>query len=193
MSIKEQAQRVLATMPPETRFNAADQAAFAKHSALMASWEDTVVQVFYDTLYAHGETRAIFHDGERPAREEMLRGWWRRTTAKPIDDSYWEWMTQVGLVHIVRRVTNPMMLGMWDLVIDLIRKQSSAQLSADDANALTSAWTRLAATVGALIGESYLDNYLACLESATGMSRTLMETMAMNEIQALLDAARAGR
>lgn len=34
----------------------------------------------------------------------------------PIDDNYWAWMSMVGLIHVIRRVTNPMMLSMTDFV-----------------------------------------------------------------------------
>lgn len=45
----------------------------------MRGWVDQVVQGFYDTLFAHPPTRAIFREGERPAREKTLRDWYLRT------------------------------------------------------------------------------------------------------------------
>ena len=39
-------------------------------------WVDSVVQFFYDTIFAHARTAAVFHDGERPAREKTLQDWY---------------------------------------------------------------------------------------------------------------------
>jgi len=75
----------------------------AEHAAVIAANADALVAFgpeiakgFYDTLYGHGPTEEIFHEGERPMREQTLIGWWERTARGPIDDDYWAWMAMVG-------------------------------------------------------------------------------------------------
>jgi len=74
----------------------------AEHAAVIAANADALVAFgpeiakgFYDTLYGHGPTEEIFHEGERPMREQTLIGWWERTARGPIDDDDWAWMAMV--------------------------------------------------------------------------------------------------
>ena len=36
------------------------------------AWVDEIVKIFYDTAFGHQRTAAVFHTGERPAREVVL-------------------------------------------------------------------------------------------------------------------------
>lgn len=47
----------------------------AKHTQL---WADEFVQMFYDTLFACPFTKDMFHEGERPKREQTIREWYLR-------------------------------------------------------------------------------------------------------------------
>ncbi|MDW8091786.1 MAG: protoglobin domain-containing protein [Meiothermus sp.] len=167
----ELAKRALATLPPEDRFTPEDAALLQSEKDYLLGLGEGLVQAFYDSLFAHPPTREVFQEGERPAREETLRSWWRRTVEGPFDEAYWAWQAYVGLLHVRRKVTNTMMWGHAGLVARYVGAQA---LSAGKP-ALAEAAQRLMATVGAVIGEAYQEVYLEVLAEATGQSRALIE------------------
>ncbi|RTG93474.1 globin [Thermus scotoductus] len=164
------AQEFWSQLPPQARFRPLEDAkTFARHKEAMRSWVDAVVQGFYNTLFAHPATRAIFREGERPAREKTLRDWYLRTVEGPFNGQYFAWQTLVGLVHVRRGVTNAMMAAMWNWVVDTVSRLARQTLPQGEAEALADAWRRLGFTVMALISESYLHAYLEALAQAEGV------------------------
>jgi hypothetical protein len=156
MNMLEIAQSAIDQMPPACRFSARDGQAVLVHQEFLLALEPQMIKLFYDTLFEHPPTAAVFIEGERPARELTLSGWWRRTVTAPLDAQYFAWMASVGLAHVFRGVSNPMMLGMADLVATFVAEQAfRAPLSRDDAAALAEAFSRLAGTVGAVITHGY--------------------------------------
>lgn len=162
----EIAKEALAQMPPETRFRPEDAAVIARHKDTLLSWTEELVGAFYDTLFAHPPTARVFREGERPEREETLRRWWRRTVEGPFDLDYWAWQAYVGLVHLKRDVSNPMMLGHAAFV---------ARFVADRLPEAAPSVNRLMATVAALIAEGYKEVYLKAAREITGQSKELLE------------------
>lgn len=177
---------ILQQMPPNTRFREEDAQIIQKHHAQLAALEDKLVQGFYDMLFEHPPTNQIFIEGERPAREETLRVWWRRTLDGPFDSNYWNWQALVGLIHVKRKVKNPMMIAMWGWILTTIKQELAADLEADALNALQASFVRLAATVQSLTAESYLEHYIKALQGATGFKPGLLERLVANEVDDLL-------
>lgn len=173
---------ILGQMPPSTIFSAADGAIFDKHKDLMLSWTPDIVQGFYDLLYGHAPTAEIFHDGERPKLEQTLINWWNRVVHGPRDDAFWDWMTFVGLIHVVRRVKNPMMIAAWSFVESEAIRRSSATLSAEEAGEFIGALSRFGLTFNALVGESYIIHYLEAVSNSTGSSSALLDRLVLTEI-----------
>ncbi|WP_038045256.1 protoglobin domain-containing protein [Thermus caliditerrae] len=165
------AQRTLEEMPPEDRFSEEDAALVLRHRELLLGLEERLVQLFYDSLYSHPATRAVFRERERPERERTLREWWRRTLSGPFDQDYWAWQAYVGLAHVRRGVTNPMMLGHAALVARAVGEA----VREVEGGALTGAVSRLMATVSALIANGYHEVYLEAASQITGQSRSLLE------------------
>jgi hypothetical protein len=188
-ALREITTAILAQMPPANRFSPEDAQVILSHKALLASLEEKLVQGFYDTLFDHAPTRAIFVDGERPAREETLRRWWQRTIAGPFDDHYWEWQTLVGLIHVKRGVENPMMISMWGWTLTTLQNELEAALPPADLACLLKSFLRLAATAQALTAESYLKHYIKALAGATGFELGLLDRLVHNEVDDLLRAA----
>lgn len=192
MDLEQLQAEILSEMVPASVVNAADAAAIARHTDLLLGLEDRLVTGFYDELYAHRPTAAVFDLDERPAREETLRLWWRRTVTGPLDDGYWSWMGLVGVVHIRRGVRNPMMLSMMAFVERLVaREVAAAGLPADEAEALGEAFNHLTATASAVIAESYTQSYVGALQALGGLNPKLLANMLAIEIRALEDGARA--
>lgn len=182
MNLSEIREMIINQMPLETRFTLEDAKTIEKHKALLLSWQEDVIQGFYNLVFSHPSTSSIFHPGERPAREDTLRNWWNRVANGPIDNNFWDWMTYVGLVHIRRKVKNPMMLSVWGFVLELIRSKAYSSLSIEEATSLVSAFTRFGQTVTSLVADSYLKG----IAEATGTSLPLLENLASQEIEALL-------
>lgn len=185
------AQRALDEMPPASRLRPEDAEVIGRHRDLLLSWEAQVVGSFYDTVYGHPTTARVFKDGERPAREATLEGWWRRTAMGPLDDDYFAWMALVGLVHVIRRVSNPMMLSMAGFVRQTIIEQlRAAGLEESEHEALSDAFNRLTAQVGAIITYSYDHAVVDALFNVAGMPPALLERLRDQEVTDTLSSAR---
>ena len=189
-SLSELTHKIIDQMPPTTRFQAADAQLLTKHKELLLSLEPKLVAIFYDTLFAHATTRAIFTADERSAREDTLRHWWRRTIHGPFDETYWTWQALVGVVHVKRKVKNPMMISMWGLMLATIRKELAGHIAPEEIDELMDGMERLASTVQSLTAESYLEHYIAALREATGFNAELLDRMVATQVDDLLAAAK---
>lgn len=187
------AQEFWSQLPPSARFRPLEDArAFSRHKELMRGWVGQVVQGFYDTLFGHPATWAIFREGERPAREKTLRDWYLRTVEGPFNGQYFAWQTLVGLVHVRRGVTNAMMAAMWNWVVDTVSRLARERLSQEEAQALADAWRRLGFTVMALISEGYLHAHLEALAQAEGVEVGIFLQRAQQEAARLLASLSPG-
>lgn len=191
MRITELSAQIIDQLVPATLVTDDDRAVIAANRDFLLGLEDALVTTFYDTLYAHPATAAVFEEGERPAREQTLRDWWRRTVAAPLDEGYFAWMALVGVVHIRRGVQNPMMLSMFHLVSDVVHAEALAQLGPDAAEELRLAFSHLSSTVSSIISESYTKGYLAALQDLAGLDPKLTERMLHIELRELEANARA--
>ncbi len=190
--MSELVQKILTEMPPEWRFRPEDGAVIQKHKDLLLSLTEELVQGFYDGLFAHPATRAVFREGERPQREETLRAFWIRVAQGPHDEGFWRWMAWVGVVHIRRRVKNPMMLAAWGYIVNLCHRKLLESLPAGEAQALLDALVRLGKTTQALIAEGYLEVTLKAVQQAGGMSEGLLDTLVAVELASLEKELRGG-
>jgi hypothetical protein len=178
-------------VPPGRRFQQADSDVITSHRDLLLSLEPDLVASFYDTLFAHPPTAAVFTEGERPAREDQLGNWWRRTVTGPHDERYFAWMAMVGLVHVVRGVSNPMMLAMKDHVVDfVVDRTQEAGLHPDEADELAGAFSRLFSTIAAIIALGYDRAVVGALYSVAGMPEALLTRLRTQEAAASLERAR---
>ena len=169
----------------------------AEHAAVIAANADALVALgpeiatgFYDTLYGFGSTAKIFHEGERPMRERTLVGWWDRTVRGPIDDDYWAWMAMVGLTHVVRHVTNPMMLAMADYVAQFVATNSfRLRLSEADRIRLVEGFDRVASMTRSVITYGYDHAMSSALYERAGIPEALLTRLGDQTIRdALVDA-----
>jgi hypothetical protein len=182
-------------MPPAVRFRESDALVIARHQQALLDLEPEVVKGFYDTLYAHPATSSIFVEGERPDREITLSNWWRRTVNGPLDEEYFAWMAMVGLVHVARGVTNPMMLSMASFVA-LFVAEKAARLPVDrtEAEALAEAFKRLSTAVGMVITFGYDRAYdravLTALDELAGIPQKLFRRLLAQEVNSEVAQAR---
>lgn len=185
VNLTELTEHIFEQMPPSTRFRPEDAAVIKKHHDILLTWGEDLVQGFYNTLFEHPPTAGVFVEGERPQREESLRQWWKRTLAGPFDQEYWEWQAYVGLIHYIRRITNPMMIAMWDWVLVQVEEHATAELPPEEVAKVVRAFSRLSSSVTALISESYIEHYLEAVGDASGIERALLDRLARTEIESM--------
>ena len=178
--LKEIARQAIEDMAEEARFRPEDHQVLLKHKDKLLALTDELVKAFYDPLFATPNTRKVFHEGERPEREKTLRDWWKRTIEGPVDEDYWAWQAYVGLIHVKRVVTNPMMLGQAFMIEDLVRTHL------DDPE-VAGAMRRLMATVAAIIAYGYERAQLLSVEESTGMGQELIRTNTRLGVERLLE------
>ncbi|MDO5698583.1 MAG: protoglobin domain-containing protein [Dermatophilus congolensis] len=181
----------LESMPPQARFGPQDRSVLLRYTDYLLSLEDEFVTGFYDTLFEHPPTRAVFSDDERPMREESLREWWQRTVRGPIDDDYFAWMAMVGLVHVVRGVANPMMLAMCEHAAHFADTAvARAGLPPEEADAVVDAFRRFTTSVGAVITYGYDQAVSDALFNIAGMRKGLLHRLRDQEVTEALTQAR---
>lgn len=185
------AERAIEEMPPVSRLRAQDSETIGRHQDALLALETDLIRGFYDTVYGHPNTAAVFTGDERHDREQTLSEWWRRTVSGPLDEDYFAWMALVGLVHVIRRVSNPMMLSMVNYVRQSVVDQSQAwPIDPADRHALAGAFGRLSAQVGAVITYSYDHAVVDALFNAAGMPPALLERLRDQEVSSTLSQAR---
>jgi len=176
----EVAQKAINDMPPETRFRPEDSEAIKAHADLILPLAGEFVTGFYDILFAHEPTRAVFEEGERAVREKTLADFLAQVVNGPHDDKFFAWLAFVGPVHVVRQVSNPMMLAMLDYMVLFIMKKFAGH---ENAAAVTEAFIRLAATLGAIIAYGYEVAWQEALQNVVGMPPALVQRMVYEEAQ----------
>jgi hypothetical protein len=190
-TMSQVAARAVELMPPASRFRPQDAEVIAAHTDWLLTLEHDLVAAFYDTLYDHGPTAAVFTAGERPMREATLSNWWQRTANGPLDDRYFSWMALVGLVHVLRGVENPMMLAMADHVVGLVADAAAgAGLPSGETEHLVEAFRRLASAVRAIITCGYDQAVVGALYNVAGMPEGLVRRLRDQEVAAALATAR---
>ncbi|HET9657364.1 MAG TPA: protoglobin domain-containing protein [Kineosporiaceae bacterium] len=195
-TMREVAHAAMNQIPPECRVRTRDAEIIQRYRDALLALEPDVIKGFYDTLYSHPATAAVFVDGERQAREGTLSNWWRRTVNGPLDEAYFTWMATVGLVHVVRRVSNPMMLSMAGYVASMVgEKVAEMQLDHAEAEALVEAFRRLSSTVGSIISFGYDRAYDKAVQMAlfdlAGMPEALFQRLVTQEVNSALTRARS--
>jgi len=178
--LKEIARQAMEDMAQETRFRPEDHQVLLKHKDRLLALTDELVRAFYDPLFATPNTQKVFHEGERPEREKTLRDWWQRTIEGPVDEDYWAWQAYVGLLHVKRVVTNPMMLGQAFLIEGVVRRHVKEP-------EVLEAMNRLMATVAAIIAYGYEKAQLLSIEETTGTSQELIKTNVRVGVEKLLE------
>ncbi len=190
-SMYEVARMAIDQIPPACRVRPEDGEVISRHQDALLALGPDVVQVFYDTLYEHEATSKVFVEGERPMREQTLVDWWQRTVRGPLDDNYWAWMAMVGLIHVVRRVTNPMMLSMAEFVASFLAENiHRVPASDEERKAIVEAFNRVASMTSAVITWGFDHAVSSALFEVAGMPEALLARLRDTEIRDALVTAR---
>ena len=80
-----------------------------------------VVTLAYDYLLSRPESAGYFQEASHLAERKMtLRGWWTRTTTKPMDGNFHSYMSRVADAHVKDGGTHPNVVIPADLTIALM-------------------------------------------------------------------------
>ena len=180
--IKKEFQAGLDTIKTLTGISQADFDTLREISATALPWTDEIVQVFYDTLFAHARTAAVFHAGERPAREDTLREWYKSIFNEKDSQEFWLKQGRIGFAHIRRRVNNEFMIGMANRVTDMFTTKSLAAFGPEKGLKVSLAFGRVLKTVVGLTAEGYdVASQLAFSES-TGAEPALINRLIQDSV-----------
>ncbi len=160
----------------------------------IASWAPELVAVFYDTLYALDETKAVFKEGERPKVEKTLADWVVAIANGRKRSEFWEHQWFIGLLHVKRNVKNLYMLGMMNRVQQVVLANCVKTYDKDRAYQVFEAFLRISGAISALIAESYglvVENSTQAGLSKVGMNPALLKRIKDTQIDKMLEEAKA--
>ncbi len=178
---------VLETMLKLTGYTPQDAQTLAETYEVTSQWAEELTQAFYDLLFSYPPTAAVFKPGERPAREETLKNWYRRVVSGQIDQEFWLWQWRVGLIHIPRRVPNDFMLGMMSRVQQLFLQKCLEAWPAPRAVEVFLAFKRVTDVVAGLIAEGYMRGHQLAMKELLGFRQELLDRMMDMEVETLVD------
>jgi hypothetical protein len=168
---------IIGQMPRDDRFTATDGAVLARHRDFLAELGEPMIEGFCKGLPARSASRSTGTDATRPDLEETLRDFWRRLVDGPIDLRFWDWMTLVGLAHVIRRVRKPTMVAAWSWIAAYVSIEAATRLPAQEALKLQIAFGRLGTTLAALATESYLAGYKFAVVEIAALEEGLLQSM----------------
>ncbi|HKR49026.1 MAG TPA: protoglobin domain-containing protein [Pseudonocardiaceae bacterium] len=102
-------------------FGAKETSILRKTGPLLGPAAGGVVTLAYDYLLSRPESAGYFQDTSHLAQRKMtLKGWWSRTTMKPMDGDFHTYMSRVADAHVKGGGTHPHVVIPADLTIALM-------------------------------------------------------------------------
>lgn len=175
--------KVFKEIPPIILFNEEDANIIVRHKETLLSITDKLVKDFYDVLFAHPATAAVFREGERAIREKDMRDWWIRTVNGPFNEEYWRWQAFVGIVHFRRNISNSMMMGMWAWIVGQVTYLLMGKIHNEELARLQWALLKLAVTNASLTVAGYEGLMEKGFAEETGVDTQLIRTIVMLKAQ----------
>ncbi|PIE81461.1 MAG: hypothetical protein CSA11_03750 [Chloroflexi bacterium] len=181
----------LHTIKVLTGINQSDFDTLKEAAPEATQWVDDVVQFFYNTLFDHFRTAAVFDQGERLMREQTLRDWYLSlfTTAND-DDTFWNTQSRIGFAHIRRHVNNEFMIGIASRLSEFFTAKSVEAYGVERGLMVTQAFNRVLRTVVGLTAEGYDVMSQLAFSEATGAGAELIDRLvqeSVDDIQSELD------
>lgn len=148
-----------------------------------SQWVGELTQFFYDTVFAHERTAAVFHDGERPMREEALQGWLMAlfTTAND-ENEYWFEQGRIAFAHIRRHVSNEFMIGIAVKMNEFFIKKAVETFGVERGMEIARAFNRILQTVIGLTAEGYDVMFSIVFSEVTGADIGLIDSLIQSQI-----------
>ncbi len=159
--------------------------------ATTKDWGPAIAKRFYDQLYTYEPTAEILQAHERETREKSLLDWYEKLVSGEPGDSFWLDAWIVGLIHIRAGVPNFYMLGMVTSVKDAFAAKCRETFEPDLALRVSTSFSRIMDTVGAIIAEGYTSGIVGGMERV-GLSAPLMDRMRGVIVTRAINSLRGG-
>lgn len=102
-------------------FGAKETSILRKTGPLLGPAAGGVVTLAYDYLLSRPESAGYFQDASHLTQRKMtLKGWWSRSTTKPMDGDFHAYMSRVADAHVKGGGTHPQVVIPADLTIALM-------------------------------------------------------------------------
>lgn len=173
--IKQSFEDGLNTINALTGLSQADFDALRQAAPQAKLWGDEIVKMFYDTLFEHPRTAAVFQDGERAAREKTLETWYMSIFEVDDIDQFLRDQARIGLVHIRRHVHNEFMIGIANQLRTFFRAKAVDAFGQDEGMKVSHAFDRVLDTVVGLTAEGYDVLSKSALAHATGVQEVVLD------------------
>ena len=174
---KQSFARGLETIKALTGISQADFDTLKEVAPQAKEWVDEIVQVFYDTLFAHERTASAFHEGERPLREKSLTEWYYSLFEANDDAKFWTTQARIGFAHIRRHINNEYMIGMSNRVQEMFLNKSVEAFGLERGLAVAQAFNRIMDAVVGLTAEGYDVMSQIAFSEATGADVALIDRL----------------
>lgn len=146
-------------------------------------WVDEIVQVFYDTLFAHARTAAVFHAGERPDREKTLHEWYLALFNSHDTEEFWNKQGRIGFAHIRRHINNEFMIGMASRVSDLFTQKAVSAFGVEQGLQVAQSFNRILKAVVGLTAENYDVMSQMAFSESTGAEPQLIDRLIQKSVK----------
>lgn len=190
------AQNLFQQISPLIQYSEEDWQVLKSEADTIVQWGPEMVNVFYETLYAHGSTKAVFREGERPHLEKTLADWFLGVVNRTDSTGVWDHQFYIGLLHVKRGVKNLYLLGMMNRLQQVFLKNSFAAFPPEKAERLYLAFHRIGGTIAALIAESYgevVEQSLLEALKKVGLNQALVANIRTKQVDAMLAEAKGNR
>ena len=172
----------LETIKALTELSQADFDTLKEVAPQAREWTSEIVQVFYDAVYAHARTAAVFHDGERPDREKTLEDWYNSIFDAGDTEEFWKTQGRIGFVHIRRHINNEFMIGMASKVREIFQAKAVEAFGAEQGLKVAQAFSRVLNTVVGLTAEGYDVMSNIAISEATGAGPELIDLLVQDTV-----------
>jgi hypothetical protein len=184
-NVKQQFQAGLETIKALTGLQLTDFDVLKKAAPQATQWSGEVVTLFYDTLFDHSRTAAVFHAGERPDREKTLESWYLSLFDVDDEREFFQSQTRIGLAHIRRHVNNEFMIGIAARVRELFQSRAVQTFGHERGIEISQAFDRVINAVVGLTAEGYDLLSRAALMESTGASPMLIDRLIQQSVDEL--------
>lgn len=187
--VQQQFEQGLATIRVLTGVSRADfdlLRAAAPHARL---WQDEAPQVFYDALFNHARTAAVFLPGERPMREQTLREWYLALLDVEDEAQFWHKQARIALAHIRRHINNEFMIGITLPMQNWFTAKALTVFEPQQAVAIGLAFGRVLNAVTGLTAEGYDVFSALAFQESTGASPHLIARLIEESVDDVQRAA----
>ena len=179
---KEQVEAGLNTIKYLTGVSQADFDTLKTVAAETHDWDQAVATAFYDILFAHDRTAAVFHKGERPMREASLIGWYHSLFNVDNEDTFWNDQIIIGFHHIRRHTNNEYMIGMAHKVRLIFRDNIVKTIGHERGLEVSAAFDRIMDTVVGLTAEIYDVMSNVAFSESTGTNLALIDMLIQESV-----------